>query len=469
MCGDDGPAWRAKLAAPRDVAAAPDGSLVVADTGNQVIRRIAADGTISTIAGFGVRGPAAARVERGARGSATRPAWRSTATGSVLVADTGNHALRRIAVTGVVTTIVSRRLVRPTDVVVLPDGGYAVADPGAHRVVRVQADGSLGLLAGSGAPGFAGDGGPADEARAATTDGRRGVGVRTARRRRGERRRPADRARRHDHDARGRRPSRRAPGSWVPVRLRALRGVAATSAGDVVLGDAGRLWSVGPDGAVRVLAGAGPSGFNGDGTDALGTRLADTSGLATGADDAILVSDAGNDRIRTVTTAGTIATLAGSDQPDARVAPVAVAPFRRERPRTRPIAPRYYRPGPVMQSGGEYGGGAPAAPRPPAAPSCANPNTRLNVMKFYPYSDDRIRSASKPVVLTVGTSIDVRITGFAVRGGRDFGRVEVDRLAGVRTIRLRGRLRPGTYWAVILGAARDGTHGCDSRRLRVRR
>src|SRR4051794_5873711 len=120
-CGDGGPARKAKLAAPRDVAVAADGSLVVADTGNQVIRRIAADGTISTIAGFGVRGPAVPRV------SARRARFRNPAgvavdrDGSVLVADTGNHALRRVGLTGVVTTIAGHGLTRPTDVAVLED------------------------------------------------------------------------------------------------------------------------------------------------------------------------------------------------------------------------------------------------------------------------------------------------------------------------------------------------------------
>src|SRR5689334_22167949 len=53
-CGDGKAATKAKLAGPLDVAVAPDGSLIVADTENNVIRRVRPDGVISTLAGNGV-------------------------------------------------------------------------------------------------------------------------------------------------------------------------------------------------------------------------------------------------------------------------------------------------------------------------------------------------------------------------------------------------------------------------------
>jgi sugar lactone lactonase YvrE len=53
--GDGGPAAKAKLSRPSAMAFAPDGSLYVADTGNLVIRKIAKDGTITTIAGLGLQ------------------------------------------------------------------------------------------------------------------------------------------------------------------------------------------------------------------------------------------------------------------------------------------------------------------------------------------------------------------------------------------------------------------------------
>ena len=467
-CGDGGPARRAKLAAPRDVAVAADGSLVVADTGNQVIRRIAPDGTIATIAGFGVRGAAVPRV------SARRARFRNPAAvavdrdGSVLVADTGNHALRRIDPNGVVTTVARRGMVRPTDVVVLPDGAYAVADPGGDAVLHVTADGEVERLAGTGVRGFRGDGGPADAARlnAPAALGTSPVGLLVADTGNAVVRRIADDGTIATVAGAFRRGSPR--GAYVRVPLESPRGITATSAGDLVVADGARLWSVATTGAVRALAGTGRAGFDGDGTDPLGTSLSAATGLATASDDTVIAADTGNDRIRGVSPLGTLATVAGSDRPDVRLTPVALAPFRRQRPRTTPISHPYYGGGGAIQGGGEYGGGADfPAPAPPRAPSCVKPGIRANVLKLRPYSQPSIRSAAAPVVLELGTSIDVHLTGFAVRRGRDYGRVELDAPAGVRTIHLRGRLEPGRYWAVVLGRSDDGTRACDARRLRV--
>jgi sugar lactone lactonase YvrE len=57
--GDGGEAKQARLSGPNGVALAPDGSLYIADTENHVIRRVNKDGVISTVAGNGKRGPLA--------------------------------------------------------------------------------------------------------------------------------------------------------------------------------------------------------------------------------------------------------------------------------------------------------------------------------------------------------------------------------------------------------------------------
>jgi hypothetical protein len=95
--GDGGPASDATLNLPTDLAFAPDGSLVIADRGNHCIRRIDADGVISTVAGqcgipgsSGDGGSATEAYLDGPFGVAFAP------DGALMVADTSNHRIRKI-------------------------------------------------------------------------------------------------------------------------------------------------------------------------------------------------------------------------------------------------------------------------------------------------------------------------------------------------------------------------------------
>jgi sugar lactone lactonase YvrE len=104
--GDGGPAVSAQLYLPYAVAVAPDGDVVVAEFPNPRVRRIDVDtGVITTIAGTGIAGSS------GDGGPATaarlqRPEHLAvTPDGAVLIADTGDNRVRRVdPVTGVITT-----------------------------------------------------------------------------------------------------------------------------------------------------------------------------------------------------------------------------------------------------------------------------------------------------------------------------------------------------------------------------
>lgn len=96
--GDGGPAREAVFAGPHGLAAAPDGTIYVADTGNHCVRRITPDGRIGTFAGVCGNGGFG-----GDRGLATDALlWHPFGVsigpdGAVFIADTQNHVIRRVA------------------------------------------------------------------------------------------------------------------------------------------------------------------------------------------------------------------------------------------------------------------------------------------------------------------------------------------------------------------------------------
>lgn len=96
--GDGGPATAAMLSGPRDIAFAPDGSYYIADTDNNCIRRVGTDGIISTV--VGQCGPTSAFSGDG--GPATAAALATPfgvsvdAQGNLIIADSGNQRIRKV-------------------------------------------------------------------------------------------------------------------------------------------------------------------------------------------------------------------------------------------------------------------------------------------------------------------------------------------------------------------------------------
>jgi RHS repeat-associated protein len=223
--GDGGPATEALLDNPRDVAIASDGSLYIADTGNHRIRRVGVNGIITTVAGSGPTGFNAPGDFSGDGGPATEArlnapvAVAASPDGSLYIADRNNHRVRRVGPDGIVTTVTGTgeagfsgdggpateaRLNGPSAVAVGPNGVVYIADQLNRRLRGVGPDGIITTVAGTGASGFAGDGGQAAEAQLSTP-----------------------------------------------------RDVAVASDGSLYIADGNRIRCVGPDGIITTIAGGG--------------------------------------------------------------------------------------------------------------------------------------------------------------------------------------------------------------------
>jgi glucose/arabinose dehydrogenase len=175
---EGGLATEALLDVPHGVATAPDGSFYIADRFNERIRRVAPDGTITTVAGIGSTSP----------GQDGQPSIESpiggpygvavAADGSFYIADGLRHRVYFVDTEGILhhyagvgspdfTDDVPANqggLWIPADVAVAPDGSVYIAEDGNRRVRRVGPDGYISTVAGNGMGGATGDGGPATAA-----------------------------------------------------------------------------------------------------------------------------------------------------------------------------------------------------------------------------------------------------------------------------------------------------------------
>jgi hypothetical protein len=136
--------------APAGLAVAPDGTVFVADAGNHVVKAVSPAGDVRTVAGQA--GTAGRNDGKGIAARFDGPAGLALdGAGGLLLADAGNRALRRIAADGSVTTVASRLPLQPQGVAIDARGGIVVHD--AASALRIGAGGSwqeLGAIAQAG-------------------------------------------------------------------------------------------------------------------------------------------------------------------------------------------------------------------------------------------------------------------------------------------------------------------------------
>ena len=330
--GDGGPATKATLAQPSGITVDSSGNLYIADTDNYRIRMVTANGIISTLAGNGTSaysgdgGPAVQAALHQPTGVAL------DAAGNVYVADLNNCVIRKIAPSGIITTVAGTgvrgfsgdggpatkaMLSTVADVKLDSAGNLYISDYNNQRIRRVDTGGIITTIAGTGQTGFFGDGGPATAAQfnglselaidstgailVADTDNNRirrivpGGAIGTIA---------------------GQTLSIGDGGPSTLARLTAPGNTAIDAAGNLYIADTGenRIRMVTPAGTITTAAGTGAAvAESGDGGPAIAAQLRAPYGVAVDAAGNLYIADAGNNRVRKVNAAtGIITVLAGN-------------------------------------------------------------------------------------------------------------------------------------------------------------
>jgi RHS repeat-associated protein len=317
--GDGGAAILALFDSPRDVWFAADGTLFVADTSNGRVRRISPDGRIDTVAGsggFGTQpdeeGAIATRRNVSPTGVAVGP------DGSIYIAEAGFNRVRRVSPQGIIRTVaggaygyfgdggpaIAAGLVQPTSIALGPDGSLYITDTGNHAVRRVAPDGIISTVAGTGVAGFSGDGGIATNARlsrptdiAIVADGSMYI-VDSIN----------DRARRVAADGRietfagnGALGFSGDGGLAVEASLFRPEWLAIGAEGDVYINEfGGRVRRINTGGLIDTVAGTGAFDFTGDGGPATLATFNQPRGIAIGPDGGLYIADTFNNVVRRV-------------------------------------------------------------------------------------------------------------------------------------------------------------------------
>jgi len=164
--GDESPAMAASIHAPQGLALAADGTIYIADTLNQRVRRVGANGVIHTLAGNGLAAFSGDGTDATKESLNLPAAVALDGAGNVYIADRGNNRVRMVSPAGAISTRAGSGapLAAPQGVAVDSTGNLYIAESGGNDLRRVAPDGTISIFAGTGACCYSGDGGPATTA-----------------------------------------------------------------------------------------------------------------------------------------------------------------------------------------------------------------------------------------------------------------------------------------------------------------
>jgi len=174
--GDGGAATNASLDEPYGVAVDGSGNIFISDLGNNRIRKMNPSGAITTVAGNGSAGYSA-HSGPATNASLYYPCGVAVDNlGDIFIADLGNNRIRKVNANGIITTVAGNgraaysgdggvatnaSLNEPYGVAVDGSGNIFIADLGNNRIRKVNAGGIITTVAGNGSAGYSGDGGAA--------------------------------------------------------------------------------------------------------------------------------------------------------------------------------------------------------------------------------------------------------------------------------------------------------------------
>jgi uncharacterized protein (TIGR03437 family) len=316
--GDGGLATEAVLSQPSAIALNGAGSLYIADTGTQRVRQVLPTGVIQTLVGTGIAGYFSDNVAASSAMLNLPAGVAVDAAGDVVIADTWNQRVRQVTADGLIHTLVGTGvpgvgaeglppaqtpLSEPRGVCIDSGGTLSVVDTFNHRVLQAAPHALVVTAAGNGTPGDAGDGGPARLAEintpsACARDSAGNLFI-------------ADTS---NHSIRKVDPSGKIStvagtgaagfsgdeGPAIAASLYAPRGVVVDDNGDIFIADTGnnRIRQVTPDGLIHTIAGQAAAGFAGDGGPAASAQINAPGGLLLDGAGDLYFADTGNSRVR---------------------------------------------------------------------------------------------------------------------------------------------------------------------------
>jgi hypothetical protein len=295
----------------RGIAVDPQGNLVVADANNHMIRRVTVTGLVTTFAG-GVGAPDLVDAN-GAVARFHNPGGLVVdSAGNLLVADIGNHAIRKITPSGDVTTVESRNNFVDTPAIATDSGGNIYSVYSGCQIVKITPGGAFSILAGIGNSGNAD--GPAQSAsfsnpHGLVADSSGNVYVADSENYTIRKVTPAGVVTTLAGVA-GEEGSDDGVGD--AARFSFTAGIAIDSAGYLYVADAwnSTVRKVSPAGLVTTLAGLAGSPGSADGTGSA-ARFLSPQGITVDAAGNVFVADNGNHTIRKITPAGGVSTIGG--------------------------------------------------------------------------------------------------------------------------------------------------------------